>query len=71
MNDLEKIKSVLANQQRKGVKSGDWRDLTNFTESKEKFLEDKGHVTLHLEVVKIGLVFTLKGQLIGIYNWQP
>ena len=70
MSDLEKIKSVLKNQQRKGVKSGDWKDLTNFRESVDNFPKGNGCITLHLDTIKVGICFTFKGQLIGIYNWQ-
>ena len=70
MSDLEKIKSVLENQQRKGVRSGNWQDLTDFRESVDDFPEGGESITIHLDTVKVGICFTLKGKLIGIYNWQ-
>ena len=71
MTDLEKFESVLANQQRKGIKSGNWQDLTKFRESGSNLPKSGECITIHLDTVKVGICFTTKGQLIGIYNWQP
>lgn len=70
MTDFEKVKSILENQQRKGVKSKDWQDTQKFIVEKNKFLSEKEYITLSIVTVKVGFAFTLKGRFMGIYNWQ-
>ena len=67
MSDLTKLKEVLDNQKkRKIVKSAEWNPLDYGI---VKNTEDKD-ITLKIYSEQIGFVFTLKGRLIGMYNWK-
>ena len=62
MSDLCKLKEILDNQAKRGIKSGDWPKL----EYEEERIMDS--ICIKIEVEKIGFCFTKNGRLIGIYN---
>jgi len=66
MSDLTKLKEILDNQQQKGVKSGDWKQL-DYIVRKNETCKD---ITLTIINIQVGFVFTLRGRLIGMYNWK-
>jgi len=67
MSDLTKLKEILNNQAERGIKSGDWKRL----DYKEDSLDLKEFdITLRIENVEIGFVFTKRGRLLGIYTWK-
>ena len=63
MSDFTKLKEVLENQAERGIKSGNWLELTYF-------IERGTDITLTVPLIKVDFVFTLKGRLIGMFNWQ-
>ena len=63
MTDLQKIISVLDNQQERGIKSGDWDRLDDYIVSKD-------NTTVELNSsVRIGFCFTKNGRFKGIFQW--
>lgn len=64
MSDLSKMKEILGNQQKKGIESGDWKRLDY------RIGKTDEDITLIINNLKIGFVFTFRGRLIGIYNWK-
>lgn len=62
MSDLSKLKEILKNQKEEGIKSEDWKRLDYKI---EKTHED---ITLRIDSLEVGFVFSLKGRLIGAYN---
>ena len=65
MSDLTKLKEILDNQQQKGVKSGDWKQL-DYKIVKD---EENKEITLIIDSIDVGAVFTLRGRLIGMYRF--
>jgi hypothetical protein len=62
--DLEKMKEILDNQAERGIKSGNWNRLEYEIENVDS------DITLKIPNVNIGIVFSKKGRLLGIYNYQ-
>ncbi|MCK4359159.1 MAG: hypothetical protein KAW92_10550 [Candidatus Cloacimonetes bacterium] len=65
MSDLSKLKEVLENQQKKSIRSGGWKRLDYSVDRDEVSKE----ITLIIDAIDVGVVFTLKGRLIGIYRF--
>ena len=61
MTDLQKLKSILDNQAERGIKSGDWKDLSDF-----RMEENNTHLVLNC--VQVAFCFTKNGRLIGMGN---
>ncbi len=66
MSDLSKLKTILNNQAKKTVKSGDWLPL-EYEVSRYNKKEDR---KLVISGLQIGFYFTESGRLLGIYNWK-
>jgi len=64
MSDLSKLKEVLSNQRKKEINSGDYKQLAY------RIDKDDECISLEIDSVEIGFVFTLRGRLVGIYNWK-
>lgn len=65
MTDLEKVRSVLDNQQERGITSGDWdRCECEFTEL------DRNLHELKLKGLSISFYFNQRGRFVGIANWK-
>ena len=63
MTDLQKLKSILDNQQEKGIKSGDWDRVDDY------YMSDNNK-RLSIESVSVIFRFTSKGRFVGICNWK-
>ncbi len=63
MTDLQKLKSLLDNQQEKGIKSGKWDRVDDYYQG-----DDSRDLTINS--VEISFKFTSKGRFIGICNWK-
>lgn len=64
MSDLTKLQDILDNQAERGIKSGDWPEL-----SYER--ENRGYaIYLHIEPIEVGFAFSRAGRLIGAFNWK-
>lgn len=66
LTDLEKLKEVLLNQAERGIKSGDWTEL----EAEQSRNGGDKLLTLEIKNLEVTFVFTLRGRLIGAYNWK-
>ena len=63
-NDLQTLKDVLDNQAERGIKSGDYDELSYETKRADKCTE------LKVSSLKVAFVFSQRGRLIGAYNWK-
>lgn len=66
MSDLSKLKEILGNQQKKGIESGDWKQLNYRVVNRDEVNKE---ITLIIDAIDVGVVFTLKESLIGIYRF--
>jgi hypothetical protein len=67
-SDLVKLGEVLQNQSQEFVRSGDYDDVREFT--LEHGTEHPDHLIVKVDAVKVGFVFNVTHQLIGIFNWK-
>lgn len=65
MSNLSNMKNILNNQTEHGIKSGDWERLSYEVEK-----EKDGKIILNIEILYIGIVFTPKGRLVGMFNYK-
>ena len=65
MSDLTKLKEILENQAKRGIKSGDWKRL----DYRSDFDTDDGW-TLRIDSLQVGFQFSKHGRLIGMWNWK-
>jgi len=64
--DYQKLQEILHNQEIKGIRSQDWKDVRNYeTNTEEK------NIYLKIPSLFIGFVFNNKTQrFVGMYNWK-
>ena len=63
MTDLQKLKSILDNQQERGIQSGDWDRMDDY------YMSDSNKLLI-INTASLSFRFTSKGRFIGISNWQ-
>ncbi len=72
MSDLSKLKEILDNQAERGIRSGNW-DRLDYKEQRRTAKESgisEDSITLTIEALEVGFAFTIRGRLLGMYNWK-
>ncbi len=65
MTDIKKLIQILKNQDKSGIKTGDW-DKIKFRKEEH----DDGDISIVIDSAFIGFVFSRNGQFKYIYNWK-